>query len=95
LLIGLMVPSMGAARQAAYDSVCKNNLHQLSMTLRIPVTGTASRGRLPTAESWVATVCTANGAKSLACPLDSDFTALPTDMSNAYIVHNHGGAIHF
>jgi hypothetical protein len=93
LLLAMLIPSLGQARLLAYDAICKNNLNKLSVAVRTPMSGPMSK--LPIASSWLGTVTTAGAAGFLVCPLDKDYTGVPTDITDVYILHNHSGDLHF
>ena len=71
VLVAMLVPSLGNAREHAYSAVCRSNLSQLwrALASRSP---DSSSYKLPEAKDWVTHVVNAGATTALTCPKDPD-----------------------
>jgi prepilin-type N-terminal cleavage/methylation domain-containing protein len=71
VVIAMLLPALGESKQAAYDAICKNNLHQIMITMsgfRANNHGGASV--LPSPYGWQTYVESTGAALSMRCPMD-------------------------
>ena len=67
LLVMIMAPFMGSARETALNTLCQNNLEKLSTALRTAAPGSAY-ATLPDAWGWIAAAVGGGGEPVLKCP---------------------------
>jgi prepilin-type processing-associated H-X9-DG protein len=65
MLIGLLVPAVGAAWEVSKDIQCKNNLHHLHTALK-----TGKTANFPNVRGWVTHCIAAGAGEMLQCPAD-------------------------
>lgn len=90
LLLAILLPSLGRAREQMYESQCRSNLHQITNFLSIPRGAKGTEFPRPT--EWLGAVSGAGGAKVLRCPLDPEPPGNVADLKDVYILHDHPGS---
>ncbi len=87
LLVAVIFPGLGRAREHAYAAICKSNLHQLHEALQ--VAGSESDSLyVPAPEVWVGTVRQRRAGSVLRCPKD-EFLDEGADLADMVAVQYH------
>ncbi len=87
LLVTVIAPSLGRAREMGFSTMCKSNLRQLWEAIQVSGTGGDSV-RLPAPEVWVGTVRERGAGGALRCPKDR-FLEEAADLAEVVAVQYH------
>jgi prepilin-type N-terminal cleavage/methylation domain-containing protein len=74
LLVAILLPALSAAKEHAYDAVCRSNLHHLFEVLHTPGSN-PENFRFPNVRSWIPKVMGSDSSGNLICPKDEDQTS--------------------
>lgn len=66
LLMAMLVPFLGAAKEQTYNTICQGNLEKLGQA--IYTSGVTSGGALPSPRAWIGTASASGGTDILKCP---------------------------
>ena len=94
LLLAILMPSLKAAKEAAYSAMCKSNLNSIAKTLHLA--SSDMDGSFPTASGWLGTL-SSHGPKDLAiCPKGQrDTDGLSGGLELLFVRHHtHHGDIY-
>lgn len=69
IVISLLMPSLGQARQSAWQVICSSNLHQLRISLQ-GTKGVTPHARLPQAGVWTSFAARNGAGPAMTCPVD-------------------------
>jgi prepilin-type N-terminal cleavage/methylation domain-containing protein/prepilin-type processing-associated H-X9-DG protein len=91
LLVSVVVPSIGRARELGHSAVCKSNLRQLHATFHAGFAGEPML--FPPVTGWVSHVCDCRAGSVLRCPKDEDLSSTAS-FAGLRIDHLHHGQLY-
>ncbi len=90
LLTAVLMPTLSEVREAAYDAICRSNLHNLSTGLTTQ--GADRGGKVPGSTQWVSSVSELGLTDSLICPKDQfDPHQTAASLDEVYVLQFHTG----